>query len=192
MKTRFTLLLLVAFCTLSADRPLSGDSRCGVSQSLVVADSTGTTILAGFLGALLGELLGKHILKGAAERELAAEQELRREQLTERDEGGLKQIATALEEYSVDHSGAYPARLEDLGEPYLHAAARIIPGSDPEASYTYEHPPSNPNFGAYVIRDNGQFDPTLDHLRNAVDHTLCTRTNCKYIIYTQNGGLYGI
>lgn len=162
------------------------------AQSAALASGSGNALVAGFVGALLGELLGRTILRRTAQQELAAEQELRRERLTEDDEARLKTIATALEEYSVDNSGAYPATLADLKPPYLNEASSLIPGTDPEDRYVYERPSSVPGGGAYDIRDDGKFDPTLDKLRNAVDHTLCTRATCRYIIYLQSGGLFGV
>ncbi|MDQ6781563.1 MAG: type II secretion system protein GspG [Candidatus Eremiobacteraeota bacterium] len=162
------------------------------AQSAPVASGTGNALLAGFVGALLGELLGRTIIRRAAQQELAAEQELRRERLTEDDEARLKMIATALEEFSVDNGGAYPATLADLKPPYLNEGSKLIPGTDPEDRYVYERPSPVPGGGAYDIRDDGRFDPTLDKLHNAIDHTLCTHATCRYIIYLQSGGLYGI
>lgn len=104
----------------------------------------------------------------------------------------LKGIATAIEEYRVDHSGDYPKTLAELQPPYLGLGGRIIPGSDPIAYYTYEYPASNPKFGAFDIKDNGTFDPTVDKLHNALDLSLCSKSSCRYIIYVENAGLFGI
>ena len=185
-------LMLTCACLLASALVLHGSGAATRPASAVLANASGNALLAGFVGALLGELVGKTILHRSAQKELAAEEELRRQQLTERDETQLKAIATGIEEFRVDHGGAYPKTLADLPTIYLNAGTRMIPGSDPIAYYTYEYPASDPSFGGYDIKDNGTFDPTLDRLHNALDHSLCTRQTCRYIIYLENAGLFGI
>ncbi len=182
---------LLGLCAVLAAAPVNPRPLVA-SIALSVANSSTNAFIAAFIGALLGELLGKHVSQKTAQQELAAEEELRRQQLTERDESGLKTIATAIEEYRVDNGGAYPKSLTDLSPTYLRAGSRIIPGSDPVTEYVYEHPASDPNFGDYDVKDNGAFDPTLDRLVNARDRSICTRQTCKYIIYAQGFGLAGV
>ena len=184
-RSLFALVVCAWLCTVS--------SRAAAALTpTVAANGAANAFIAAFVGALLGELLGKNMTRKSAERELAAEEELRRKQLTERDESGLKSIATAIEEYRVDNNGAYPKSLDALSPTYLKLGMRVIPGSSPLAYYTYEHPASDPSFGSFDIKDNGGYDPTLDHLLNALDRAPCTRRTCKYIIYTETFGLAGL
>jgi len=143
-------------------------------------------IIGGFIGALLGEILGHRIAIQADQR---AEAQLQHDRLTRDDETNLKMIATSLEEYAVDHNGAYPATLAGLVPTYMRAPA-WIPGSDPAVQYTYELPASRPEWGHWDIVDNGAFDPTLDKLR-ALDNTICTHEKCKHIVYAESQGLVG-
>ena len=103
----------------------------------------------------------------------------------------VKSIATSLEEYAVDHNGAYPAKLGDLVPPYARAGMFYVPGSDPRVMYVYEHPAAKPAWGQYDLKDDGSFDPTLYKLRNIETQQLCTKLTCKYIMYVQNAGLVG-
>lgn len=162
--------------------------HCGC---ITEANATTDGLIGGFIGALLGELIGKQVLRRSAQRELAAEDELRRRRQTTTDESNLKQIATALEEYSVDNGGKFPASLDKLEPPYLNMTP-YIPGSDPPVKYIYDNPALNPKYGTWDLRDNGAFDPTLDNLRNITNDHLCTKQTCTFIIYIENGGLYGM
>lgn len=107
------------------------------------------------------------------------------------DVENLKIIATALEAYSVDNNGQYPRSLDELSAPYL--AQRIyIPASNPLRPYGYVRDPANRSLGAYVIEDDGSFDPSSLNLLNGVTGAVCTPATCKYIIYAQSAGLRGL
>jgi hypothetical protein len=145
----------------------------------------------GFLGGLLVVLLfGRHPHQASATEQLAAMAEIRRQQMTETDIMNEKQIATAVEEFSVDNGGKYPPHLADLKPPYL-SGARYVPGSDPPVTYIYEQPAADPSWGPYDIRDDGSLDPILDKLLNVKNRQRCTKATCKYIIDTQAFGIVG-
>jgi hypothetical protein len=150
------------------------------------ASGNAGAIIGGFIGALLGELLARHV---GVQSDLRAEAELRRQRLTETDQGYLKQLGTALEEYSVDHNGSFPKTLVELTPMYLHNLL-WVPGSDPPASYVYEIPASRPEWGKWDVVDDGSLDPTLYKLR-ALDGTLCTHATCKHLVYAESTGLVG-
>lgn len=116
--------------------------------------------------------------------------EVRRQKLTDQDAENLKRIATGLEQFAVDHAGNYPARLDQLGSPYLPAKI-FIAGSDPAQLYTYHYPAADPRWGSYDIVDDGSFDPSLLKLSNGIGGRLCSQMTCKYIIYTAGAGLIG-
>lgn len=105
------------------------------------------------------------------------------------DQENLKRLATSIEEYSVDHNGAYPTLLAALQPLYLPAMS-WVPGSDPPTPYRYEIPASRPQWGKWDIVDAGTLDPTLYKLR-APDNSLCTHETCKYIVYAESTGLVG-
>ena len=150
------------------------------------ANGNASALIGGFLGALLGELIAHHISVGSDRR---VQQELLHNQMTIDDENNLKRIATALEEYSVDHNGTFPAQLASLQPLYLPTMS-WVPGSDPPVPYRYEIPASRPQWGKWDIVDAGTSDPTLSKLR-APDDSLCTTKTCKYIVYAESTGLVG-
>jgi hypothetical protein len=150
------------------------------------ASGNAGAVIGGFIGALLGELLARHV---GVQADLRAEAELRRQRLTETDQGYLKQMATAVEEYEVDHNGNIPKTLAELTPLYLHSLL-WVPGSDPPAPYIYELPASHPEWGIWDTVDDGSLDPTLYKLR-ALDGTLCTHATCKHIVYAESTGLVG-
>lgn len=157
----------------------------GVAPAKAASGNAGA-VIGGFIGALLGELLARHI---GVQADLRAEAELRHQRLTETDQGNLKQMGTALEEYAVDHNGSFPKTLVELTPLYLHSLP-WVPGSDPPASYLYEFPASRQEWGTWDIVDDGSLDPTLYKLR-ALDGTLCTHATCKHIVYAESTGLVG-
>ena len=117
------------------------------------------------------------------------------------DQANLKQIATALEEYAVDHGGRYPDRLVQLLPTYLKSLPDI-PGSERAHPYVYHHPATVPvkttngsvrpglQAGAYDIWDNGSMDQTtFAKLRRA--DGLCAY-GCKYVVYVEGAGIVGV
>ena len=157
-----------------------------LSPASAATNNAGTWI-GTFVAALLGSLIGHHITLRQDERIQAAADARRR---TEEDEGGLKTIATALEEYAVDHNGAFPSSLDAL-KPLYYNRPPWIPESDPPAQYRYDKPALDPRWGAWDIIDNGAYDPTLHALRDP-DGSLCTRATCRYIVYAESEGLIGL
>src|ERR1700730_8727924 len=127
----------------------------GVAPAAAANGNAGTFI-GGFLGALLGELFARHIAVSADRR---AQAELLRNEMTREDEANLKQLATTLEEYAVDHNGAFPKQFADLRPLYLPAML-WVPGSDPPAQYRYEIPAARAEWGKWDIVDDGSLDPT--------------------------------
>ena len=157
-----------------------------VQQALILNGFWG-----GFIGGFLAALLfSHHTHQPSATDRLAAMAEIRRQQMTETDITYEKQIATSLEEYAVDHGGAYPLHLSDLMPTYL-SGEKYVPGSDPPVKYAYEHPPEDSSWGLYAIKDDGSLDPTLDKLLDVKTRQRCTKATCKYIIYTQAFGVVG-
>jgi hypothetical protein len=67
-----------------------------------------------------------------------------------KDMGNMKQIATALEEYSVDNDGHYPTSLIQLTTPYISK----VP-VDPANQLPYTLNPSPPGGDSYEIDDAG-------------------------------------
>jgi hypothetical protein len=157
----------------------------GGASAAVVNGNAGAWI-GGFVGALFGELFARHIVVNADRR---AQAQLLRDDMTREDEMNLKQLATSLEEYAVDHNGVFPKQLSQLEPLYLRAML-WVPGSDPPAQYRYEMPAARPAWGQWDIVDDGSLDPTLTKLR-ALDNTLCTHATCKYIVYAESQGLVG-
>jgi hypothetical protein len=156
------------------------------SEPARAQNSTAGALLGGFVGALIGELVGHHIALQSDVREQEMLDAVRR---TSEDEAALKGLATALEEYAVDHNGTYPATLAALGPPYL-SRQPWIPESNPPAMYRYENPAARSQWGTWDIADNGAFDPTLHDLR-APNGSICTHETCKFIVYAQSQGLVG-
>jgi hypothetical protein len=165
-------------------------SAIALSLSMVVpaqgASNNAGSWIGAFVGALLGEIVGHHFVLLSDQR---THDRLEWERRTEEDEMSLKGIATALEEYSVDHNGQFPVTLDAL-KPLYYPRPLWIPESDPPAEYKYENPAARPNWGKWDIVDNGAFDPTLNKLRTD-DGSLCTNSTCKYIIYAESLGLIG-
>jgi len=121
------------------------------------------------------------------------------------DQGNLKQIATALEEYAVDHSGRYPDRLVQLQPTYLKSLPEI-PGTENAHIYAYHHPSSLPLKAAYDIWDDGSMDPTLFSNVPRFPRGSCayapyqdggasereSGTPCKYVVYVADMGIQGV
>jgi len=149
-------------------------------------------LVVAIVAAVIGGYVALRLFGGvAASNKLAALSEVRRQELTEQDTENLKRIATAVEEYFVDHGGQYPRFLDDLPAQYLPQTV-FIPGSNPAKPYIYVRYPANHALGAYVIEDDGSFDPSLYKLHNGVSGSLCTPYSCKYIVYAQAVGLMGL
>ena len=79
----------------------------------------------------------------------------RSESQTAACEANEKQIATAMEEYAVDHNGAYPSGITNLTTPYLS----IVP-NDPVNGSPYALGPAAASNGSYEIDDAGGHDTT--------------------------------
>jgi len=158
----------------------------------MIVTSVAGDFWSGFLGGLIAALLfSRRPHEASPTDQLAAMAEVRREQMTETDISNERSLATALEEYAVDHNGQYPARLRDIiPSPYLRGDF-YVPGSDPPATYVYEHPAADPAWGEFDIRDDGSLDPSLDKLLNVTTKRRCTKGACKFIIYTQANGVVG-
>ena len=98
-------------------------------------------------------------------------------------ESNEKNIATAMEEYAVDHNGKYPANVQNV-TPYLNFSL-IDPAG---GNYTITN--TTGTYGSYEITDGGQHDPTTTvglHLTGS--NTLCT--TCSGVVYYQNSGING-
>ena|GEM_PF-3494650 len=194
---RLRFVVAAMLTAIVAGAPLGSDAQNeqsyhALSMPVVMTNSTNGALIGSFIGGLIGVLIGRRVFRDRYyERELAAENELRRRHRTDDDIGNLKRIATALEEYMVDNSGKFPKTLDELRLPYLNSAP-YVPETDPPQEYTYDNPAINPKFGAWDLRDNGTFDPTQDNLRNFITNHLCTKDTCKYIIYAESGGIGGI
>jgi type II secretion system protein G len=118
----------------------------------------------------------------------------RAESQTSACEGNLKQIATALEEYSVDNSGQYPAAANVTtalfagGKNANGAVYMSAPPLDPvnSAQYVYTTAAADCNLGAtvgYEISDTGGHDPTTT---GSIPNALA---NSKTIFYCSGSGL---
>ena len=156
------------------------------TPALGATNNAGTWV-GTFVAALLGALIGHHITL-RADQQAQAQLDARRK--TEEDENSLKTIATAIEEYAVDHDGKFPPSLDSLKPLYYNRPA-WIPETDPPTQYRYDYPALESGWGAWDIIDNGAFDPTLHKLRSP-DGTLCTRATCRYIVYAESQGLIGV
>jgi hypothetical protein len=157
----------------------------GPVPAQAIGGDTGSWIGA-FVGALLGEIVGHHFVLRSDQH---IQEQLDLERRTDEDEAALKGLATALEEYAVDHDGTFPATLDALRPTYFPRPP-WIPESEPPAAYKYENPAARPDWGRWDIVDNGAFDPTMHKLR-AADGTACTRSSCTFIIYAESVGLIG-
>jgi prepilin-type N-terminal cleavage/methylation domain-containing protein len=79
-------------------------------------------------------------------------------------EGNLRQLATALEEYAVDHSGQYPANIPALQASGAGAYLAIVPPDPSGGVYTETNavagPCTNPGGGpTYTVTDGDNHDP---------------------------------
>jgi prepilin-type N-terminal cleavage/methylation domain-containing protein len=126
--------------------------------------------------AILAAILIPNFLHARAEAQTAA------------CEGNEKQIATALEEYAVDHNGSYPAggalSATDPGPPYLNFAPK-----DPVNTSAYNLTSTAGSYGSYQINDQGGHDTTTTIGLFKSDGTKCTA--CASITYNQNAGIVG-
>lgn len=111
----------------------------------------------------------------------------RAESQTSACEGNEKQIATAMEEYAVDHNGTYPSGFGSAGltTPYLNFTP-----TDPVngSTYTITNVAQANGYGSYEINDQAGHDTTTTtglHLTGS--NTLCT--SCSQIFYWQAGGI---
>jgi prepilin-type N-terminal cleavage/methylation domain-containing protein len=96
-------------------------------------------------------------------------------------EGNEKQIATALEEYAVDHNGTYGAggtvSSTLLGTLYLG-----VTPSDPVDALSYSVNTATGSYGSYQISDQGKHDlTTTTQLPNG--------PGTGSIVYNQNAGI---
>jgi len=111
----------------------------------------------------------------------------RAESQTSSCEGNEKQIATAMEEYAVDHNGNYPLAFGagNLTTPYLNFTP-----TDPVSGAVYTMATSGSGFGSYEIMDAGGHDSTTTMGLHMTDLTTqCTA--CTSILFYQAGGIVG-
>jgi len=119
--------------------------------SLVIKSQKGFTLIELMIViaiiAILAAILIPNFLHARAESQTAA------------CEGNEKQIATALEEYAVDHNGTYGAggnvTSTLLGTLYLG-----VTPSDPVNASTYTVTTTGGSYGSYQIKDSGGHDTT--------------------------------
>jgi hypothetical protein len=106
----------------------------------------------------------------------------------------LKTIATALEEYAVDHQNAYPKTLDALTPTYLKMVP-VVPGSPTGARYGYSAPGPDPRMGHYLISDgDAQVDARyLDPrpIPRGVGGPACSPGECVHLSYAQAIGVIG-
>ncbi len=96
-----------------------------------------------------------------------------------------KLIATAEEEYSVDHGGQYVV-LSSLTTPYLSSIV-----TDPvQAGKTYSITLTFGAYGSYQISDSGGHDSTT-MLQVLKDGSTTSCTSCTSVVYDQNSGIRG-
>jgi prepilin-type N-terminal cleavage/methylation domain-containing protein len=127
--------------------------------------------------AILAAILIPNFLHARAESQTAA------------CEGNEKQIATALEEYAVDHSGNYPAS----GEPFakLGGAGNVYMAAQPfepvdSTAYVYTTPAIATCTGGgtnYSINDDGKHDATVKIANTAI--------GAVSVIYCSGSGITG-
>jgi prepilin-type N-terminal cleavage/methylation domain-containing protein len=129
--------------------------------------------------AILAAILIPNFLHARAESQTAA------------CEGNEKQIATALEEYAVDHSGTYPP------SGVINAAMFTVAGVDPYMAAAPNDPVSGANYNfltpatnakctvatgtTYEIDDTGGHDPTVQIANGALGD--------KSVIYCSGSGV---
>jgi len=106
----------------------------------------------------------------------------------------LKTIATALEEYAIDHQNAYPKTLDALTPTYLKMVP-VVPGSPTGARYSYSAPGPDPRMGHYVITDaDAQVDAQYLGPR-AIPHGVggppCQPGVCVHLSFAQAIGVIG-
>ena len=105
-----------------------------------------------------------------------------------------KTIATALEEYAVDHQNAYPKTLDALTPTYLKMVP-VVPGSPTGARYGYSAPGPDPRMGHYLISDgDAQVDARyLDPrpIPRGVGGPACSPGKCVHLSYAQAIGVIG-
>ncbi len=96
-------------------------------------------------------------------------------------EANEKQIATALEEYAVDHAGSYPApgpiTNTSIGILYLDSTP-----TDPVSQLGYSFSTGGSGYGSYQITDSGGHDPSTTN-------NLPGNPGGNSIIYNQNTGI---
>ena len=113
----------------------------------------------------------------------------RAESITAACEGNEKQIATAMEEYSVDNGGSYPTAFTGLTTPYLSTQI-----TDPVAkgnAYSINNPASiSAKDGSYEIVDSGGHDTTTTGALTTTAGAACG-TTCATILYAQASGIHG-
>jgi len=113
------------------------------------------------------------------------------------NQANLRQIATALEEYAVDHHGQYPDRLAQLQPAYLKSLPEI-PGETSGGTYTYHRPAVSPVAAAYDVWDDGTMDSaTFGRIARAgggtcTDSPMRIPTACKYVVYVAGSGIVGV
>lgn len=95
-----------------------------------------------------------------------------------------KMLATAEEEYSVDHGGLYVA-IASLTTPYLASAP-----TDPVSGGAYSINIVSGAYGSYQISDGGGHDSTtmISILKEGGGGSCST---CKSVLYDQNAGIRG-
>jgi prepilin-type N-terminal cleavage/methylation domain-containing protein len=96
-------------------------------------------------------------------------------------EGNEKQIATALEEYTVDNGGAFPPS-GTVGSTTLGTVYLVTVPKDPVNGSPYSINTTPGTYGSYYVSDSGGHDPTT--LRN-----LPGSPGTGKIVYRQNVGL---
>jgi prepilin-type N-terminal cleavage/methylation domain-containing protein len=113
----------------------------------------------------------------------------RAESVTSACEGNEKQIATAMEEYAVDHSGTYPTTYAGLTTPYL--STQITDPVKAGNTYTLNVPASIAvNNGSYEIVDAGAHDSTTTGSLTTSAGVACG-TSCTSVLYAQASGIHG-
>lgn len=103
-------------------------------------------------------------------------------------EGNEKQIATAMEEYAVDHNGTYPSDFGSGGltTPYLNYTP-----TDPVSGLTYLMiNVANSVYGSYEIADEGSHDTTTTTGLQKTGGGLCGASGCASVLYYQAGGIF--
>jgi prepilin-type N-terminal cleavage/methylation domain-containing protein len=109
----------------------------------------------------------------------------RAEAQTSACEANESQIATAMEEYAVDHHGSYPPDFTALAAPYLgHEPV------DPVDQTAYTITNTSGTYGSYQINDSSGHDPTTT--TNLIQQGTSNKcVACTGITYNQNAGIVG-